>query len=172
MKNVFKKSLLFMLVMAGVQVYSDDRIDDFRIGLGGVYGLYQANKQQDITNTGGYLVIVGRESYVNKRIYAEVGGDLSALGTSKYKGGKSEPFYAYDGRVKLGVNIASQANPLFLNVVYNFDNQVIEGVGEYFQTGLHTAGLDLQGFIKSGEKTTCEYNVGYYYSVPRLSLPR
>ncbi len=61
MKNLFKKTLLFMLVMAGVQVYSDDRIDDFRIGLGDVYGLYQADKQQDITNTGGYLVIVGRE---------------------------------------------------------------------------------------------------------------
>ncbi len=129
-----------------------------------MYGLYQIDNQDDVTkNAAGYITFIGRNSYINNRIFGEAGGEILGVGLSKAKGQESEPFIWYDAHIKFGVNIASQTNPLFLNVAYSFNHQWNDAIGKDFRTGLHMAGLDLHGFIQSGAKTTYEYNVGYYY---------
>lgn len=160
-----RKILLSASLFGAVCAYADTSdLNQLRIGLGGMYGMYQENNNDDIIkNIGGYIALVGRNAYVNNRIFAEAGFELLGFGASKAKGGKNELSYWYDGNIKLGFNPFSQANPLFINAVYSFNRQGIDAVAKDFETGLHSAGLDLHGFLKGSGKTTYEYNVGYYY---------
>lgn len=160
-----RKIFLGCSLFGAVCAYADTLdLDHLRIGLGGMYGLYQINNQDDATkNAAGYITVIGRGSSTNNRIFTEVGGEILGVGLSKAKGKESEGFVWYDAHIKLGVNLASQTNPLFFNVAYSYNRQYIEAVAKDFETGLHTAGLDLHGFIQGGAKTTYEYNVGYHY---------
>lgn len=164
MKYLHKILLGFSLFGAVFASADSENMDYLRLGVGGLYGLYKVDKQdKDINNIAGYLTLVGRDTFADRRVFAEVGGELFGLGMSKVKGGSKEGFYWYDADIRLGVNIASQANPLFLNVMYSFNRQYVGAVNEDFETGLHSAGLGLQGFLKGSGKTTYEYSAGYYY---------
>ncbi|TLE01056.1 hypothetical protein [Helicobacter japonicus] len=159
-----RKIFLGCSLFGAVCAYASEATDSLKVGLGGMYGLYQIDNQDDVTkNALGYITLDGRETFANKRFFALAGGELIGIGATKAKGGKNEGAYWYDYGIKLGINIASQANPIFVNVAYTYHSSRLDSVAKYFRTGLHTAGLDLHGFINRGGKTTYEYNVGYHY---------
>lgn len=134
---------------------------DWRIGLGGVYGLYQPNNEKDITQPGGYLTFNVRD--FTDRLFFSTGFDF-AVGKSKRENDKREPFAIGNYHLKAGLNIVPQSvqTKIFVNLVYSWDVDFEANVAKKFQSGLHLGGADIYVFTK-GNKTTYEYGLGYHY---------
>ncbi|WP_300451322.1 hypothetical protein [uncultured Helicobacter sp.] len=160
MKRLFRY-ICFAFLLSSTS-YAQSR-DDYRISIGGVYGLYQANGEKDATDIGASLAFNYRSIY--NRVFYSTAVEWSG-GSFTRKDEKASAFWLGNYHIKLGFNPFSQANLLFVNVGYSWDYEFTGYVADPkkpLETGLHMVGLDLQGFIKANEKLTYEYNVGYHY---------
>lgn len=175
---MFLSKLLFPLGLLGVFASSllalecapNDNCKYFRIGVGGAYhGLSSKDSQNaDISSIGGYLSFSAR-GVLKSRLASELGGKIG-LGSAQSKGDTfSQDIYAKntlsifnDFYFKLGLNIATSNVPLFINVIYGWDNFSTNTKSKGIGLSRSFIGGELDGYLPTN-KARIEYLVGYYY---------
>lgn len=144
---------------------------DVRLGIGGMQGTHKNDSAgRELSATGGYLTLIGRDFYQDGKFYGEGGGDIG-FAKSKEKGSSSGRLYYFgETHLKYGVNLTANTAPLYLNIGYSWDqiatdfNDTPKGQSAMgLRTNLHLVGVDLQGFMYRSERLAFEYNVGYWY---------
>lgn len=159
-----------LLVSVG---YAVDVDDYFRWGIGGEYNPHQA-KDADIDNYGGYIRTSLGYSFLDKRFrigtHVKLGGTKSSMKNASTYFQKNKGSYV-SGEIlaKLGVNLLSADNPLYLNVLYVYDayaygdNPIKDPRDELFASRFHRAGLEFEGFVKRSSASSIQYAISYDY---------
>ncbi len=138
------------------------------IGVGGFYENANGNETK-ITNYGGFLSIGGSDVLfhrVQAGIDMKFGYGSNNLSGTNLANLNSGSIFSIDIMGKLGVNVATQNSPLFINLI--FGPELIlsnSGIGR----NLYYIGGGIEGKLALSEKLKLTYSAGYGYIVNAIA---
>ena len=134
-----------------------DLSGEVRIGIGGLYGKRDLTPTNDVTHSGGYLSLSADSIYQRFKMGTII--DFGAGSSSR----TNAPFLLYDVLFKVGLNLASYNNPLYVNIGIATSQLYDDTRNETFRfrTIEYVAGVE--GNIKAGERLRYEYSADYLY---------
>lgn len=153
-----------------------DRCVAGHIGLGGAYYGFGG---EDIKSYGGYLSLESRYIYLQRAqivLGGLIGGGSTLASNAPFGITDSNTLLFYSFYAKLGLNIASKATPLFLNLFIDqnkHNGQISYNKGLYRE--ISTLGAELSGFVPLSQLGYLDYGLGLgwagvgKYEFPQLS---
>ena len=171
MKQAQRTSLIAiiasMLALCQIALAEQERVsrEEWRIGIGGIYAQQDfpilnagaVNGFGDISAYGGY--ISGGGDYFYKRFKTQVFVD-AIFGNSTRNSFNSMNVWA-----KFGLNLASQQNPLYINIGIfgDYTAQGTSSENNRIKTSTVALSVGVDGWLRDGEKLRYEYSADYDY---------
>ncbi|WP_394953659.1 hypothetical protein [uncultured Helicobacter sp.] len=156
MKQLVRVLLVFCLCVVSF-VSAKDYSEEYRFGIGGLYGTRDLAPDNNVTNVGGVLVLSSDGVYKRFKLAPTI--MLGAGDSSRH----NAPFVFYDFLVKVGLNIASYEHPLYINVGIGSTQLYDDTRDDTFKVRTTEYLAGLEGIIKKSEKLRYEYSADYHY---------
>lgn len=135
--------------------YTDTASSFGRIGFGGVY--YADSLQgQNLNTLGGFIAISGDEMYKRFKVSLAARFGLGIAGQERMVGN-------FELLPRFGFNILTQSVPLYVNVIFYYDDRRIVSHGINAAHRSFGIGGELEGKIPLSQSVALEYGAGYVY---------